>query len=83
MDHEITILQRKRIVVSDVSSVDGFDEGAIFISLHEGGLIIYGTDLHMEGLDLEEGILNATGNVISVEYTKKKERKTWWERFRR
>lgn len=81
MEHEIDIVDRKRIVVSDVSSVDGFDENCICVNLKEDQLLIYGKSLHIEGLDMDAGILTAAGYIESLGYTKKKEKKTFKDRF--
>ena len=83
MNHEINIINQRNIRVSEVSSIDGFDESCIYINLKEKGLIIYGKDLHIEGLDLEEGILTAGGQIESIAYAKKKEKKSLRERLRR
>jgi hypothetical protein len=45
--------------------------------------MIYGKGLHIEGLDLEEGVLTAAGQIDSIAYAKKREKKSLRERFRR
>ena len=81
MNHEINITNRENIVVSAVSSIDGFDENCICVNLEENGLLIYGKMLHIEGLNLEEGILTAAGHIESITYVPKKEKRSWKERF--
>lgn len=83
MNHELHIEGKSKIEVTEVTSVDGFDEEAIFINLKEEGLIIYGKNMHIESLDLDTERLIATGEVESIAYTKKKIRKSIWERFRK
>ena len=83
MNHEINIINKKGITVSAVSSIDAFDENCIFVNLQEDGLMIYGKGLHIEGLDLEEGVLTAAGQIDSIAYAKKREKKSLRERFRR
>lgn len=80
MNHEINISNRTKITISEVTSVDGFDEKSICANLKGEDLMIYGTGLHIEGLDLEEGILTASGNIESIAYIEKKEKKAWWKR---
>lgn len=81
MEHEIHIVERKRIVVSDVTSVDGFDENCICVNLKEEQILIYGRSLHIEGLDMDAGVLTAAGYIESLEYAKKKEKRTFRDRF--
>jgi len=83
VNHEINITNKSLITVSEVTSVDGFDEEAIFVNLKEEGLVIYGKNLHIEGLDLEDGKLVAAGKIESLTYTKKKIKKSIWERLRK
>ena len=83
MEHEIRIVNKTRMTVSGVSCIDGFDETCIYVNLKEEGLLIYGRELHIEGLDLENGILTAAGRIESIAYTKKKEKKSLRERFRK
>lgn len=83
MSHELHLENKSKLTVTDVSSVDSFDEGAIFVNLKDEGLFIYGENLHVDALDLDEGRLIAAGKINSLEYTKKKEKKTLRERFRR
>ena len=83
MNHEINIINKKGITVSAVSSIDAFDENCIFVNLQEDGLLIYGKGLHIEGLDLDTGVLTAAGHIESIAYAKKREKKSLRERFRR
>jgi hypothetical protein len=39
--------------------------------------------MHIEGLDLDDGILTAAGQIESIIYAKKKIKKTLRERFRK
>lgn len=71
-NHYIQMENRKRITVTEVTSVEGFDEETILANLNDQGLIISGKDLHIETLDLDEGKLVANGEIESLSYTKKK-----------
>lgn len=82
MGHELYIENKERLTVTDVISVDEFDETAIFAKLKEESLIIYGENLHIESLDLDEGKLIATGTVESLTYSKRKVKKSLFERLR-
>lgn len=71
-NHYIQMENKKRITVTEVTSVEGFDEETILVNLADQGLIISGKNLHIESLDLDEGKLVADGEVEAVNYTKKK-----------
>ena len=83
MEHEITLLNKASLTVTGVTSVDGFDETSIFINLEQEGLNIFGENLHMESLDLDEGRLVASGTIGTIQYTKKKPSLSIWERIKK
>jgi len=83
MSHDLYIENKEKLTITDVSSVGEFDETVIFVNLKEERLMVYGENLHIESLDLQDGKLIATGKVESLIYSKKKERKSIFERFRK
>lgn len=66
--HYIRIDQRKRVVITQVTDVDAFDENVLWANLNEGSVEVAGTDLKIEKLDLNEGMLILNGNIDSVGY---------------
>lgn len=68
-NHLITIDNRQKISISEVSDIDNFDEEEIRANLKEGGLIIKGKGLHIQRLDLAEGVAVITGEVNALTYT--------------
>jgi sporulation protein YabP len=72
--HSLMIEDRKQITITDVADVESFDEEAILLSLHSGGLLLKGQDLHIQKLDIEEGKAIITGTVNSAAYTAKREK---------
>ena len=71
-NHHISIDNREKITVTQVADVDAFDEAVLWANLKEGSLEISGEKLHIEKLDLEEGILIVTGQIQALQYTDKK-----------
>lgn len=71
-NHYIKIDNRERTVVSQVEDVDAFDEGMLWANLKEGGLEISGENLHIEKLDLQEGMLILSGRIETLTYTDRK-----------
>lgn len=74
--HNIVIDNREKISVTDVKSVDTFDEEEICANLSEGGLVIKGRQLHIQMLDLDAGTAVITGEISMVSYVQKKAEKS-------
>ncbi|MDD2215011.1 MAG: sporulation protein YabP [Eubacteriales bacterium] len=72
--HNLFIEDRKQITVTDVKDVDNFNEETILLTIHEGGLLLKGQEMHIQKLDLEEGKVIITGSVTSATYTEKREK---------
>lgn len=70
--HSIVIENREKISVTDVKSVDTFDEDEICAQLSEGGLLIKGRDLHIQELSLDTGNAVITGEITELSYIQKK-----------
>jgi sporulation protein YabP len=73
--HNVTIENRNRISITEVCSIDTFDEEEVCAELTEGGIIIKGKQLHIHMLDLEQGTAEITGRINSLTYTDKKKAK--------
>ncbi|MBR5230000.1 MAG: sporulation protein YabP [Firmicutes bacterium] len=70
-NHNITIENREKIIISRVRDVDAFDEDTLWANLEEGGIEITGEKLNIQKLDLNEGMLVITGKIYSLTYTDK------------
>lgn len=73
--HSIVIENRGKLSITDVKSVDAFDEEEICADLSEGGLVIKGRQLHIQMLDLTAGTAEITGEIAQVSYVQKKSEK--------
>lgn len=71
MGHHVSIEGREKITVTQVTDVDAFDEAALWANLKEGAIEVTGQGLHIEKLDLEQGILVVSGQITSLTYTDK------------
>lgn len=67
-NHSIFIEARKKMTVTGVTDVDGFDEELIKITLNGKKLIVKGKNLHIENLDTAGQNLTVAGEVSSLEY---------------
>ena len=73
-NHVVTIDNRQRISITDISEIDSFDEEEIRASLRQGAMVIRGEDLHIQMLDLTEGRAQIAGVINSLMYVKVKEK---------
>ena len=70
----IYIEDRNRITVTGVLDVGSFQEEAIQLSVPGHSILVLGSNLHIQRLELEEGEVVITGLVQSAIYTGKKEK---------
>ena len=72
MDQQRVILEnRNKMTVSQVVDVDAFDEETLWANLAD----VSGSGLHIEKLDLAEGVLVVTGSISSFAYIEGKKQK--------
>ena len=66
--HTVTLEQRENIGVTGVLDVVSFDEESLIIDTELGILILRGTGLHVNRLNLDSGELEVDGEIISLNY---------------
>ena len=66
--HKVIIEQRERVGVTGVVDVISFDEETIIGETDLGVIIVRGTNLHVNKLNLDSGELDVDGDVYSVTY---------------
>jgi len=66
--HNITLEGRERLTITGVKDVTSFDDNTVALDTEAGGLIIKGTDLHINRLSVEDGNLFVEGYIISCVY---------------
>ena len=59
---------RKRLSVSGVEEVDGFDEEYVRMITSLGTLTIHGAEMHVESLSVESGEAVVTGHITELVY---------------
>ena len=73
--HNVLIEGREKLNITGVRDVVSFDESTIILNTEMGGLVLKGTDLHINKLNVEDGNLNIEGYVIACNYTGKTDNK--------
>lgn len=66
--HHIHLEERGTLSISGVMEVESFDEESIVLSTSQGGLVVRGSNLHIEQLSLDGGDLKVEGTVDSLTY---------------
>lgn len=72
ISHSLYLEERKHGRITGVSDVRSFDEKLIILSVHCGVVTIKGENLHVEQLDLEQGLVELTGKIDSLVYAEEK-----------
>ena len=81
--HCVTIENREIITITDVKGVDTFDEEEVCVQLSEGSMIIRGKGMHIQKLDLDEGVAAVSGEIKAVTYSRKNPDKSVLKKFRK
>ncbi len=71
-NHYVTLENREKITINQVTDVDAFDEDNLWANIKDGAIEISGENLNIEKLDLQEGLLIVTGKIIAFCYAEKK-----------
>ena len=67
-EHKLSLDNRGKLVVTGVEDVENFDEQAIVLITVRGVLIVRGSSLHLQSLDLQGGAVTVDGVVDSLVY---------------
>lgn len=67
--HSVTLDERKRLHITQVTDVDTFDESRIVLFTAEDTMVIEGYDLHIQKLDVVGGELAIEGEIVSLVYS--------------
>ena len=79
--HSVNIENRELITITDVKGVDAFDEEEVCVLLSEGSMIIKGKGMHIQKLDLDEGVAAVNGELRSISYSRKNPEKSVLKKF--
>lgn len=71
INHNITISERKTLVVSGVKKLESFDKKEFFLNSNMGYMLIKGEELELIKLDTIDGKLSIKGLINSINYLDK------------
>lgn len=67
-NHNLYLENRGKLVLTGVTDVDSFDEGAILLYTQLGELVIRGKKLHINVMNVETGDLEVEGDISGLIY---------------
>ncbi|MDD6847737.1 MAG: sporulation protein YabP [Oscillospiraceae bacterium] len=79
--HNLILDCRKKLSLSGVKDVSGFNEEIVNLDTNLGGLVIRGSQLHISKLNLDTGDVEVEGKVNSLQYFQGKEQKSLFQRI--
>ncbi len=68
-NHNITLTERKNLVVTGVKKIDNFDSNEFLLETTMGYLSIKGSDLEIVKLDTYQGNVSIKGQVSNLNYS--------------
>ncbi len=67
--HNLILENRRKLSVSGIEEVESFNEEEIILRTSQHGiLVIKGTDLHINKLNVDSGDVNIAGDVSAMDY---------------
>lgn len=66
--HTLMLDNRKKLVITGAEEVNGFNEDAVSVKTTDGTLIIKGSGLHIDKLNLDSGDVSIEGRVDAMQY---------------
>ena len=80
-EQSLTLNNRKRLEISGVKKLESLNKEEFFVMTVLGLLLVKGSELEMQHLDIEKGLLWITGNVCSITYLDEEKNKKKDEGF--
>ncbi len=79
--HTMLLDNRKKLSLTGVGDVQGFNEELVSITTSLGDLIIRGSKLHISKLNLETGEVDIDGQINSLQYVESRGNKSFIQRL--
>ncbi len=79
--HKLTLTQRSILIMTGVTEVVSFDEGAVIMHTDLGTLVVQGKDLQLKTLSPEGGQVTVEGTVSALLYEEPRQKGGWMHRL--
>ena len=76
--HSLMIQNRESVEITGINDVASFNEEEVNASCDLGNVLIKGSHLLVEALDLDNGILKVNGRITAVVYSEKTNAKSFF-----
>ncbi len=73
MEHNITLKERKSLVISGVEHIYSFNDKKVEVKTAAGDMVIEGENLDMSKLSIDDNIISVDGTINSISYSKPKQ----------
>jgi len=70
--HQLKLEARKHAVITGVAEVSSFHETEIVLRIDDGVMVVFGENLHIGKLLIEEGEVDVEGRIDGINYEKPK-----------
>ncbi len=64
----ITLRDRRKLIITGVHNVESFNEECVVVDTELGLLVVRGTGMHINKLDVESAALDVEGEIGVIEY---------------
>ncbi len=68
-EHGFIVRERAHVEIRGMTEVISFDETGVSLATTGGNMVIEGSDLHVNVLDVREGTVTVDGHVDSIYYS--------------
>jgi len=72
MEHNITLKDRSKLVISGVEHIYSFNDKKVEIRTCAGEMSLEGENLDMDKLSLDENVISIEGTINSIVYSKER-----------
>lgn len=80
--HTVTVEDRRNLTITGITDIDSFDEQLVAVFTDAGELLVRGSSLHINRIDIESGEIALEGDIMSLEYTDNiSQKSSLWERI--
>ena len=79
--NNLTLEGRKKLTVTGVEEVEGFDENEISMRTGEGSLIVRGEGMRIDRLNVDNGDVSILGSISELRYAERAPEKGLWARL--
>ena len=66
--HQVVLKNREKVIINGAAEVDSFDENRVVLITELGVLVVKGSSLHIQSLNVESGDVSVNGRIDSLYY---------------